>query len=168
MLNDPIVVQIQSCIQRIEIAVYNQSVIDEEYEQFCKVVQREMDEKPVHRTIKVKCGLSNKCRSIKKPDWNDRLTKLWNDLITTQRLLGRTRGTQKAHLTAEARGKQKHFDRVYQSAKHQYWHKMQNDILSLQGTNPKEYWKYVGKIGMGSVRKILILWEVTMEDGTVS
>ncbi len=45
---------------------------------------------------------------------------------------------------------------------------MKNDILSLQGTNPKEYWKYVGKIGMGSVWKIHIPWEVIMEDGTVS
>ncbi len=45
MLNDPIVAQIQSCNQRIGNAVYNQSVIVEEYEQFCKVVQREMDEK---------------------------------------------------------------------------------------------------------------------------
>ncbi len=132
MLNDPIVVQIQSCIQRIETAVYNQSVIDEEYEQFCKVVQREMDEKLVHRTLKVKCGLSNMCRRIKKPYWNDRLTELWNDLITTQRAADRIRGTQKAHLTAEARGKQIAFDRVYQPIKRQYWHKMQNDILPLQ------------------------------------
>ncbi len=132
------------------------------------MVQREMDEKLVHRTIKVKCDLSNKCRRIKKPYWNESLTELWNDLITIQRATGRTMGIQKAYLTTEARGKQKAFDRVYQSAKHQYWHKMQNDILSLQGTNPKEYWKYVGKIGMGSVRKIHIPWEVTMEDGTVS
>ncbi len=35
MLNDSIVAQIQSCIQSIENTVYNQSVIDEEYEQFC-------------------------------------------------------------------------------------------------------------------------------------
>ncbi len=127
-----------------------------------------MDDKLVHRTIKVKCGLSNKRRRIKMPYWNDRLTELWNDLITTQRAAGRTRGTQKIYLTAEARGKQKVFDRVYQSTKRQYWHKMQNDILSLQGTNPMEYWKYVGKIGMDSVRKIHIPWEVTMEDGTVA
>ncbi len=125
-------------------------------------------EKLVHRTIKVKCDLSNKCRRIRKPYWNDRLTELWNDLITTQRVTGRARGTQKAHLTTEARGKQKAFDRVYQSTKRQYWHKMQNDILFLQETNPMEYWKYVGKIGMGSVWKIHIPCQVTMVDGTVS
>ncbi len=42
----------------------------------------------VHRTIKVKCGLSNKHRRIIKPYWNDRLTQLWNDLITTRRGIG--------------------------------------------------------------------------------
>ncbi len=83
MLNDPIVAQIQSCIQRIENEVDNQSVIDEEYEQFCKVVDREMDEKHVHRNIKVKCDLSNKCRRIKKPYWND--TELWNDYLEGSR-----------------------------------------------------------------------------------
>ncbi len=50
-----------------------------------------MDEKLVHRIIKVNCGLSNKRRRIKRPYWNDRLTELWNDLITTQRAAGRTR-----------------------------------------------------------------------------
>ncbi len=62
----------------------------------------------------------------------------------------------------------KTLDRAVQRAKRVHWCKMQNDILALHGNNSKEFWKFIGRIGVGSDRNSHIPWEVCLPDGSVS
>ncbi len=62
----------------------------------------------------------------------------------------------------------KTLDRAVQRAKMVHWRKMQNDILALHGNNSKEFWKFIGRIGVGSERNSHVPCEVCLPDGSVS
>ncbi len=63
--------------------------------------------------------------------------------------------------------KQKTLDKVVQKAKRSHWQKTQEEILALQQENSKEFWKYVGNIGIGSERHSKVPWQVIMTDGSI-
>ena len=62
--------------------------------------------------------------------------------------------------------KRKIFDRNAQKAKRQYWHTMQEELVNSQG-NPKEFWRKIGKIGVGNERQNNIPMEITLSDGSI-
>ncbi len=62
----------------------------------------------------------------------------------------------------------KTLDRAVQRAKRLHRRKMQNDILALHGNNRKEFWKFIGRIGVGSERNSHKPWQVCLPDGNVS
>ena len=43
---------------------------------------------------------------------------------------------------------------------------MQNELVNSKG-NPKEFWRKIGKIGVGSDRRNTIPMEVTINDGSI-
>ena len=56
-----------------------------------------------HKTTTFVEGLGNKRRKIRKPFWNDDLSRLWNEHAIAQRAVGRARGSEKQRLQATAR-----------------------------------------------------------------
>ena len=40
--------------------------------------------------------------------------------------------------------------------------------MNLQSNHPKDYWKYIGSLGVKQERSVHIPWEVSLEDGTVT
>ena len=53
-----------------------------------------------------------------------------------------------------------------QKAKRVYWYKMQADLLEGVQCNPNEFWKTIGKVGIGCKKKIPM--EVVTENGSIS
>ena len=156
---------LQICICRLEQGIYAQTDIDDSYNMFCGAIKNEMGENLPHRTISFADGSSARRRKIKKPYWNENLTALWSDHTKAQREFGRARGQDKQRLKALAKEKRKALDRAIQSEKRRYWRQMQTELLNLQSSDPKEYWKFVGRLGMNSVRKFRIPWEAVTREG---
>ncbi len=46
--------------------------------------------------------------------------------------------------------------------------RMQQELLQLQSESPKEYWKFIGKLGVGKYRTSRLPREILKDDGTVS
>ncbi|VDI31988.1 Hypothetical predicted protein [Mytilus galloprovincialis] len=63
--------------------------------------------------------------------------------------------------------KRKLFDKAVQKAKRQYWYSMQEELSNSCG-NPKEFWRKIGKIGVGSERQNYIPMEVKLDNGQIS
>ena len=58
---------------------------------------------------------------------------------------------------------------MVQKRKRQYWRETQVQLLdSCNNSNPNEFWKTIGKIGMGLERTKQIPMEVLQSDGTPS
>ena len=55
---------------------------------------------------------------------------------------------------------------MLKKTKRQYWHSMQEELINSQG-NPKEFWRKIGKIGLGSELRNTIPMEVKINDGSI-
>ncbi|CAG2201701.1 unnamed protein product [Mytilus edulis] len=64
--------------------------------------------------------------------------------------------------------KRKLFDKSSQKAKRQFWYNSQEQLLDDQKRDPREFWKKIGKVGVGNERQKSIPMEVTLDDGTTS
>ena len=62
--------------------------------------------------------------------------------------------------------KRKAFDKKEQQNKRRYWYKMQEDLAN-SCDNPKEFWRKIGKIGVGAERQRKISMEVILSDGSI-
>ncbi len=166
LLSDPDVLsKLNQGIQRIENVVNQQNDLNVIYEDFCEVVTSQMNEKLNVRVIQIRNGLSSKRRKVKKPWWNPNLDVLWQRWAQAEDKIKGSHGRQRQMRRSEARARRKEFDKANQAAKRKHWREMQDLILELQTDNPKEYWQYVGKIGVGKQRSSHIPWEVIDKDG---
>ena len=64
--------------------------------------------------------------------------------------------------------KRKMFDRAVQRRKITYWREVQNDLLSSCKSDQNEFWKKIGKVGVGTERSKTIPMEIKLENGSVS
>ena len=138
------------------------------YDGFRDVVSAEMDRKLRKKVIKLRSGLSNKRRRFKKQWWTDELSELWNGLCDVEpRWKSTPHGALKTRLKTELRQVQKNFDREVQKAKRRYWFSAQQELLSMQKDNTKDFWCYIGRLGVGQDRckSTDIPWEVRTADG---
>ncbi len=159
---------ILNTINAIESDVNTRQQINHVYDQFSELLKQEMDNKLSHKIVIIKDGLSHKRRKIKKSYWNTELDELYKDFREADRQWSRARGTKKERLKAIKCAKQKTLDKAVQKDKRSYWQRTQEEILALQQENSKEFWKYVGNIGMGSERHSKVPWQVIMTDSSIS
>ncbi|CAC5403302.1 unnamed protein product [Mytilus coruscus] len=146
----------------------NQCDIDKTYESFINSIKSEMSEKIPNKIIHINTGSSNKHRRIKKPWWSTELTELWNEVCKSENMYLKTKSRhskmQLRHLYCQNR---KFFDKNVQQAKRRYWYKLQDDLTS-SCDHPKEFWRKIGKIGIGAERQRNIPMEIQLDDGSVS
>ena len=76
------------------------------------------------------------------------------------------RNNRKQQLRREYVLKRKYFDKKVQQCKRSYWYKSQEDLTSAC-SNPKEFWRKIGKIGVGAERQRNIPMEIKLNDGSV-
>ena len=62
--------------------------------------------------------------------------------------------------------KRKLFDKSVQKAKRQFWFSSQEELMNT-ASNPKEFWRKIGKIGVGNERQNNIPMEVKLSDGSL-
>jgi hypothetical protein len=165
LMTPDIVAEIDACIDRLQSQQQDQNHLNEIYTSFCEFLETEMKNKVESRTVKT--GLSNKRRRVRKPFWNTHLDELWNIYAEAEKEVNRAHGRRKQCLVAIARCHRKNLDREVQACKRRYWRQMQEQLLQMQTDSPKEYWKYVGNIGVGGKRNKAIPWEVKRPDGTM-
>ena len=60
------------------------------------------------------------------------------------------------------------FNKEVQRAKRKYWNAKQIEIENLETSDQKEFWKQIGKIGIGQERKKDIQNELNLENGEIS
>ncbi|CAG2197791.1 unnamed protein product [Mytilus edulis] len=64
--------------------------------------------------------------------------------------------------------KRKNFDRKAQRAKRHYWRNKVLRIDELESGNQREFWKEIGRIGVGQERCKLIPMEVQLQNGEIT
>jgi len=109
----------------------------------------------------------NKRKRDRKPWWNAELTTLWSDMSKSEKLWLKCKSrSAKCALKQEYIRQRKNFDKYVQKAKRQYWAKQQTDLMNTCNDRTN-FWKTIGKVGVGNERKRNIPMEVVTEDGSV-
>lgn len=156
-------------LQELEATEQVQVSLDVAYSNFCDVIKREMDTHLQPKNIVIREGLSNKRRKIKKQWWTDELSLLWNDFCVAEKKWSTTTGPEKAGLKEVMREKQRRLDTRVQRAKRLLWKQQQDELVRMQSSNPKEFWKQVGRLGVAEERKRTIPKEVVIDnEGSIS
>lgn len=123
------------------------------YEQFVNTIKTEMSSKLQSKTVFIHDGVSNKRRRCKKPWWNEELTILWNEVCELEKLwLKCSIRNQKKECRRAYVNKRKIFDKVVQKSKRKYWYVLQDELRN-SCENPMEFWRKIGKIGVGNERQ---------------
>jgi hypothetical protein len=167
MCDEDILRQLQDTIGVLESSDNSQCALDIAYSSFCDIVKGEMDRHMSPKVI-VLNGASNRKRRRKKPWWTDELTVLWNELCVSERKWTKATSQVRKRLKTDFIQTRKVFDQNVQKRKRQYWRKQQEELITIQQQDTREFWKRIGRIGVGSERTRRIPMEVVMDDGSVS
>ena len=154
---------LNEAILRLETSSKLQTDVNNMYSDFVSVVKKEMNEQLNPRRVRLQDSVtSNKKRRSRKPWWTEELSRLWNEMCLAEKKWRKEAGTSrcKSELKHCFLTLRKHFDQTVQRTKRHYWFQMQIDIDNLDRNNPQEFWKTIGKIGVGSERRKHIPFEV--------
>ena len=162
-------VEIENWITKLEESQKTQDQVTKLYNDFCEIISCEMNDKLEHKTVIIKDGMNgNKRRQTRKPWWSEELTNLWNVLCTAEQAYKKAQGTEKQRKKAIMKNIHKEFDKKVKSAKRIYWRKQQEELLAMHSETPKEFWKYIGELGIAKERKKGVPMEIVNHDGTIS
>ncbi|CAG2196716.1 unnamed protein product [Mytilus edulis] len=163
------IAEIDNAICFLENSIADQSNIDNMYENFVKIVKTEMCNKLPAKNIVLSNGFNiNKRRRCKKEWWNEELTLLWNEVCKAEKVWIKCKiKRNKQEFRHIFVNKRRIFDKAVQSSKRKYWYSLQEDLIK-SCDNPKEFWRKIGKIGVGSERRSFIPMEVKLSDESVS
>ena len=121
---------------------------------FVNIVKSEMDDKLNSKRIRLRNNVtSNKKRRFQKQWWTDELSREWNDLCVAEKNWRNETGRRKSELKTIYVSARTHFDQSVQWTKRQVWFKMQADIDTMEKTHSRDFWKTIGKIGVGNERR---------------
>ena len=166
--DDDILLNLAVVISELENSVATQHDLDKAYSEFCGIVKTDMYQKLEHKVV-LPGNNTNRKRRLRKPWWNDNLTRLWNEVCQAESnwLKAPCRSSIRKNLKVEFIHKRKAFHRSVQQSKRKFWQKQQDYIMSIHRNNKKEFWREIGKIGIGDERVKSIPFEIVMPDGSV-
>ena len=155
-------------VTRLEYNQNDQKQVDEAYSGFCNILKEQMNT-PLKRMIVVVGRNNNKKRRIKKPWWSEELSGLWNDMCKSEKewIKCPSNNQQRKHLKQIFIEKRKVFDKVVQRSKRRHWKEMQEELLNSCKSNSKDFWKKIGRIGVGEERNSSIPMETETPDGII-
>ncbi|MEW8546023.1 MAG: reverse transcriptase family protein [Candidatus Thiodiazotropha sp.] len=160
--------ELNTCIDRIESDISTQEGLDDIYKEVVSLIKDEMLDKVQHKEIKIFSGTDNKPRRIKKPWWNDHLTELWNTMCAAEKRMLTCRTADRRRCRSEYTQMRKNFNRECQKAKRLDLKSKQNELENLVTENNQQFWKEIGKIGIGKERRKVIPMEVISSDGSIN
>ena len=143
---------IRNLIVKLENSIQSQTEADENYTDFVCMIKQEMHQKVNHKKNKIRIGLNNKKRRIKKPWWSEKLTVIWNELCVKEKSMLKSDIKSKRTKRDEFLRQRKVFNREVQKAKRKIWKQKQIEIEQLETSDQKSFWKEIGKIGVGQER----------------
>ena len=153
--------RLNETILRLENISKLQNDVNTMYSSFINHVKLEMNGKLNSRRIRLSDSVSsNKNRRFKKPWWTDELSHQWNNMSAAEKEWRNESGRKTLEFKAIYLSSRKHFDQTVQRTKRQYWVKIQLDIETMEKHNTQDFWKTIGKIGVGNERRKNIPFEV--------
>ena len=155
-------------ISRLEGDLTLQDHLDKVYSDLVVFVKDEMVKKINHRQINAVVGHNNKKRKVSKPWWSEQLTELWNNVCKSEKNMLKSKNPERNRLRAIFVGARKVFNQECQRAKRRHQKNAQMEIPNLDTSNSKDFWKRIGKIGVGKERQNQIPMEVILPSGEVS
>ena len=167
--NEQSLVNLNAILDSWQNSENSQENLDNMYETYCHNIKSEMDAKLEKKEFRIRTGLRNKRRRVKKPWWSDVLTERWNIYCEAEdKWRKEPPGNHKAVLKAKMTQCRKDFDHLVQKSKRQYWRDMQQHMMDLHENDTREYWKYFGTLGVNTEQKRGLPSEVIKDDGTVT
>ena len=164
---------IEDLIFSLELDAINQHDLDVVYNDFVVLLKTEMLEKLDYKVIKVSSSSNNKKRRVKKPWWSNELSELWNNVCNAEKnMLNSKSDARKRQCRQEFTQKRKFFDREAQRAQRRYGRNQLNEIndtgYDTESSNQTEFWKKIGRVGIGEERRKAIPMSVQLENGSVA
>ncbi|WAR15531.1 hypothetical protein MAR_005636, partial [Mya arenaria] len=146
-----------------------QEHIDNSYTEFLDILNSQMKTHLNPREINLNVN-NTKNKRVNKPWWNEDLSVEWKGVCVSEKLwLNCKIRSQKNLLKTILMNKRKLFDKNVKRRKRAHWHDEQSKLLkACENTNKSDFWKDIGKIGIGSERNKSIPIEVLLADGSVS
>ncbi|WAR24259.1 hypothetical protein MAR_037928, partial [Mya arenaria] len=146
-----------------------QEHIDNSYTEFLDILNSQMKTHLNPREINLNVN-NTKNKRVNKPWWNEDLSVEWKGVCVSEKLwLNCKIRSQKNLLKAIFMNKRKLFDKNVKRRKRAHWHDEQSKLLkACENTNKSDFWKDIGKIGIGCERNKSIPIEVLLADGSVS
>ena len=167
MCSNDVLLKLNEFIITLEQNQNDQTYVDNVYQSFTAVLEREMKAYLNPRKI-LTDGINNKKRRAKRPWWTEELRIQWNDLCTHEKLwLKCKNSTEKSIRKQVYVEKRKYFDKCVQRRKRKYWKEKQTELLN-SCENSDIFWKTIGKIGIGNERNKKIPIEIVSENGETS
>ena len=165
-MNDQSVMDaIQHTIDWLQKDQSDQHSVDCTYMLFQDTLRIEMDNNLPHKLIRVSSGEKRTPHS-KKPWWSTDLDLLWQTVKRAEDSWSSASRQSKPDAKIRFRRAQKDFDREVQRSKRRYWRQEQERLLNLHDTNSRNFWKHIGRLGIGEKRVNKIPMEVLRDDGT--
>ena len=168
MLDEGCINAVRDTIRKLENAQATKQEISDVYKDFCETVTTEMNENVLYKDVVNRNDCGKRRRHVKKPYWNVHLDSLYKQFRKLDKRWASAKGVSKRRLQVERSAKRKELDREIQKAKRKHWQYMQQTILELEAENQREFWKYIGKVGIANERKSAIPWEIVNSDGSTS
>ena len=169
LMDDMVVTSLHETGFKLEKSTMTRNKLDSAYNDICDVIKKEMVERLHKKHVKPKNSGNNKRQKIGKPWRNEELTYAWHDLCDYEKQLRKCTCKTLAEKSRFKRlflDKRKHFDSQVRRAKRLCWYMVQSDLLDNVNTNPSEFWKSIGKVGISTNKHIPM--EVVLDDGSVS
>ena len=146
----------------------NQLHMDGLFGDFCKTMKEEMNRYLNPKRILTGRTVRNKRRRTKKPWWCDDLTHLWNEMCMRRKNGLEHREEENGSIGKFFLAKRKVFDKMVQKAKRHHWRHLQNDLIESCENDDTEFWKKIGRLGIGFERRKVIPFEIARDDGSLS
>lgn len=151
-------------IEQIELVTDIETV----YDTLCKELKNYMKLNIDNKTIYPNTSYSqNKRNKATKPWWTNELSATWKQLAQAEKNFVKAPHNEKPAKKAVYKETRRRFDRLVQRAKRQYWYQQQQDILNKHSTDQKDFWRFIGTVGVAEERVPPIPMEVILEDGSV-
>ena len=139
------------------------------YQQFCDFIRNEMDK---HIEWSVPSIKNRPKKSRYKPYWNDDLQEQWSVVRAAELEWLRCDPNcfMKRRLKERYCLERRNFDRMNRRFKRQFQISKQNELsdLCVNNSESRNFWKYIGKLGIGNDRRNMIPWEIIEDDEVVS
>ena len=139
--------EINIIIDKLQSRCDTQNEVDILYNTMCATVYNEMDRFLDYKQYSG--NNSGKRLKFHKPYWNENLTSLWKEMTTKEHIYLKVKGSSRdksvkriAFVNARAR-----FDRQLRICQRQYRKQEISDIEKVCTHNPREFWKYIKRLG---------------------